>query len=260
MADTLEKVPLKKEAVKPDIIKLEFGNEKEDEFVVKDSNEHLVLTQEFDPLKKYMYELAEHVQERTYPVILTSNAGRINIPLPQRKFPANRNIILTSQIIWKGQRRVVRYYDGCTTIFADKQPQDKETKDQLIAQTNKLRYRFIDGKFGANGFERMLLLYLNICSWNVFSPFRTPTANNVFRALDSEIMADEELSSVDAIEEALKLSKDVPLPKMKEHATKLGIALTNWDSGNELSEKEIRAKYRKEASGNPKHFIETYNS
>ncbi len=241
-------------------VKIEFGNEREEEIVIKGSPEHLALSQEFDPKKRYMYELSDVVPERTHPVILTTNSGRSNIALPQRKFPASRNIILTSQIIWKGQRRIVRYYDGCTTIFADKQPQDKDTIQQLIAQTHKNKYKFLEGKFGAFGYERMLLLYLNICSWNTLSPFRTPSADHVFKSLDTEVIANETMSKIDLIEKALKLAREATETKMKIHANFLGIPLTDWDSGNDLTETEIRAKYREQASKEPQRFIETYGN
>ena len=251
--------PLKKEGapVKKEIT-IEVGDG-ELEKVIEGSPEHLVLSQDFDARKKYMFELADFVPERTHPVILTNASGRVNIPLPQRKFPADRNIVLSSQIIWKGQRRIVRYYDGCTTIFADKQPKDRETLNQLLSH-NKLRYRFIDGKFGAFGFEKMLLLYLSICSWNVDSPFRTPSANGIFKSLDGDSIAEELEDQVDAIEQALKYAKEAPAEKMYAHADRLHISRTDWDSGNELSEKEVRALYRKKASENPKYFLDTYNS
>lgn len=252
--------PLKKEGPKKVIIEFNEGNEKENETVTEGSPEHLALTQEFNAKKKYMYELSDEVPDRDFPVILSSNAGRTNIALKHRKHSPYRNIILSSQIIWNNQRRIVRYYDGCTTIFADKQPQDKETIQQLINQTNRAKYKFLDGKFGALGYERMLLLFLNICSWNTYSPFRTPAADGIFKAVDQDIIANATMSKIDAMEEALKYAREATETKMLIHAAFLGIATTDWDSGNELTPNEIRAFYREEAARDPKGFIDSYGN
>ena len=86
---------------------------------------------------KYMFELANINSEREMPVIdmVTKRA------VPHKKFKPFQNMVFTSQVVWKGQRRMLRYYDGCTSIFQDKQPKDKETIDQLISQTNKNKYK-----------------------------------------------------------------------------------------------------------------------
>lgn len=210
------------------------------------------LAQEFSPNKKYMFQLAEENLQRELPVLNM----RTNRPVPHQKFKPFQNIVLTSQIVWEGQRRGIRYYDGCTTIFIDEQPKDKETVDQLIKQTQ--RRNFLDGKFGCHGDERMLLLYLNICSWNAESTFRTRSANAIFVPVNVEKKATAESDRLDKTEEALKLAKEASEMKMKIHASYIGIPVVDYDSGNELTEKEIRAEYRKEALNNPIQFIKDY--
>jgi hypothetical protein len=214
------------------------------------------LNMEFDPGKKYMFELATQNPERELPVLEVD--GQRSRPIPTDKFPPYRNIVLTSQIIWKGQRRIVRYYDGCSSIFADEQPKDKEEVDQYIKTTR--RREFIKGKFGCYGDEKMLLLYLNICSWNANSPFRTRAADAIFISSDTLKIASEESKKLDLTEKALQLAKEATVTKMMIHASYLGIATEDWDSGNELTPEEIRAKYRKRALQDSENFIESYGN
>lgn len=216
--------------------------------------EELYLNKEFDPEKKYMFQLAEENLERDMPVVDV----REKRALPHRPFNPFRNIVFTSQIVWGEQRRNIRYYDGCTSIFVDEQPKDKDTIDQYIKQTKKRN--FIHGKFGCNGDERMLLLYLSICSWNVDSPFRTKTASSVFKETNPDKLATAESQRMDAIEEALKLAREASTSKMRIHANYLGISETDWDSGNELTEKELRTAYRKKAAEDPTKFIESHGN
>lgn len=252
MAQAETSAPLKKDSIGAKPKELEI----EGELVEEGSNEHLVLTQVFDSGKKYMFELASINSEREMPVIdmVTKRA------VPHKKFKPFQNMVFTSQVVWKGQRRMLRYYDGCTSIFQDKQPKDKETIDQLIAQTNKNKYNFLEGKFGCYGDERMLLLYMNICSWNGDSLFKTKSSDTIFVPVNADKVATAESLKLDNIELALGYAREAKLNKMLIHANYLGIPVLDYDSGNELSEKEIRTLYRKEASRNPENFIETYGN
>lgn len=214
------------------------------------------LSMEFDPKKKYMFELAVENMEREMPVIISE--GQRSYPAKHRRFKPFQNIVLTSQIIWEGQRRNIRYYDGCTSIFIDQQPKEKEEIDQLIAQTRKRN--FLEGKFGCYGDERQLLLYLNICSWNANSPFRTRSADSIFVSIDAESRADKETIKLDQTEEALKKAKDASEIKMRIHASFLGIDLMDWDSEAEKTEKQLRTEYRRVAISNPEEFIKSYGN
>jgi hypothetical protein len=226
----------------------------EGEEVIKDSPEHLALSQEFDLGKRYMFELASKNPERIYPVINMRTKRPAILP----EYKPFQNLVYTSQIIWNGRRRMIRYYDGCDTIFVDKQPKDSELIKQLISQTR--RRNFTDGYIGFTGDERMLLLYLYICSWNGNSLFRTRTASTVFVPVDSDIKIANEAERLDAIEEALALAKNATAQKMFIHGEYLGISREDQNSGNELTEKEFRIKYRKAAQENPNKFIESYGN
>ncbi len=214
------------------------------------------LKTEFEPIKKYMFELATPNPEREMAVIEVD--GQKSRPIPTERFKPYLNIVLSSQIIWKGQRRIVRYYDGCTSIFADEQPKDKEEIDEYIKVTSP-RF-FTKGKFGVYGDEKMLLMYLNICSWNANSPFRTRSANAIFISSDTLKVATEETRKLDEMEKALGLAKEASKTKMLIHAAFLNIPTDDFDSGNELTEAEIRALYRKRALSDSAYFVESYGN
>ena len=214
------------------------------------------LAMEYDHLKKYMFELATPNPDREMAVIEVDGQKARMIPTP--KFKPYLNIVLTSQIIWKGQRRIIRYYDGCSSIFADEQPKDKDEIKEYI-NTTKPR-AFLEGKFGAFGDEKMLLHYLNICSWNAESPFRTRTANAIFVASDTMKIATAESAKLDETERALQLAKDASRTKMLIHAAYLNIPTEDYDSGNELTDAEIRTKYRRRALQDAAYFIESYGN
>lgn len=241
--------PLAPEKKQPVVEKKQVESEK-----YKFEREYLKM--EFDDKKKYMFELAVENLERELPVI--GMVGQKARPEPHKRYKPYQNIVLTSQIIWKGQRRVVRYYDGCSSIFADEQPKEKDEVAEFIAQTQ--RRHFNDGKFGCFGDERMLLLYLNICSWNANSPFRTRSADAVFVSVDKAKIATSETVKLDETEKALQLAKGAPLKNMIIHANYLEIPTTDYDSGNPLDEAEIRAKYRKFALRESAIFLESYGN
>lgn len=210
----------------------------------------------FEPQKKYMFELAVQNPEREMPVIEVE--GQKSRAIPTEKYKPYQNIVLTSQIIWKGQRRILRYYDGCSSIFADEQPKDKAEIDQFIKVTQPRA--FLKGKFGAYGDEKMLLLYLMICSWNEDSPFRTRSANVIFKATDTVKIATAESKKLDETEDALELAKKASKIKMIIHAAFLGIETQDFDSGNDLTDAEIRTKYRRRALQDSSYFIESYGN
>ena len=235
---------------------------KKDEFVKEfaglkikpNSNEHRALTHEFDPLKKYVFQLAAENMELDKPVV----DARTQRALPHKPFKPFQNLIMTSQIVWNNGRVGIRYYDGCESIFVSEQPKEKDVIDQLIQQTR--RRNFLEGKMIIEGYEKMLLLYLSICSWNSESLFKTSTSTAIFTPQNSEKIATVESERLDMIEEAMKYAREATPTKMLIHSAYLGIATTDYDSGNELTEKEIRTEYRKAASKNPKGFIESYGN
>ena len=242
-APTLEKepAPLKKEAKQT----------LEQEYLDRVKNP---LNNFYDPSKTYVYQLSQRNQEREQPII----DARTNRPSGHQEFKPFHNIVFTSQIIWGGQRRMMRYYDGCTTPFVDEQPQDKETIELLIQQTQPRA--FLNGKFGDTGDNKWLLFYMDVCSWNTGSPFRTKTASQVFFSKNSDASLLKKATKIDQLEEAMKLAKEATDVKMKIHSNYLGLPFTDYDSGNDLSEKELRLQYRDAAVNEPTKFIESYGN
>lgn len=222
------------------------------------TKEELALEQQFDTNKNYVFELAEQNMVRELPVIEVSNAGRVNRQSAHKKYKPWQNLVLTSQVVWSGQRRNLRYYDGCTSIFQDEQPKEKELIDQLIKQTRQRA--FLEGKIIITGDERQLLLYMYICSWNGESEFRTRTANVIFVPVDKSKQANKTASRIDLMMEALKLSKEATDEKMLIHANFLGIPEMDYDSGNAIEIAETRTMYMEEASRNPSVFVESYGN
>lgn len=243
MADANTTAPLKKEEPKKEVLLQEekpFG--------------HDFLNQKFDPKKRYVFELLKRVSERELPVIDV----RANRPLQRKKHKPFQNVVLSSQIVWDGQRRNIRYYDGCNSIFVDEQPKDKELIDSLIKQTQKRA--FIDGKFGVYGDERMLLLFMLAASFNSESQFRTRTADMIYKPLDSAKAKAEQAAELDLIDQALKLAREASEEKMLIHAEYLGLPTIDLDTTVELTPEEIRVLYRKAAASNSKKFIESYGN
>lgn len=228
----------------------EKGNAAKDKYQLEKEYKNF----EYDPSKRYMFKLVSTNPERTRPVV----DHRTSRPIPTKEHRPFQNLVLTSQIVWEGKRVNIRYYDGCDSIFVSEQPKEKELIDQLIAQTKKRN--FLDGKLVVEGYDQMLLFYLSICSWNVDSPFRTNTANGIFKAENTQKRITEESKKLDMVEEALELAKKASKTKMLIHAAYLGIPTEDYDTGNEFTEAEIRAKYRKAALSDAENFISSYGN
>lgn len=220
------------------------------------SKEQMALNQEFDPEKVYVFELAHINFERELPVYEIQ--GKKQYALKSRKHNIYQNLVMTSQIIWNNRRRIVRYYDGCESIFADEQPDRREDIEAYIKQTKKRE--FLEGKLAIRGDERMLLLYMNICSWNRDSLFKTKTSNTVYFCVNSDENLAVEASLIDQQEKALEYARTVGEVKMLIHAAYLGVPKTDYDSGNELSPAQIRILYRKKALEKPKEFLDSFGN
>ena len=223
---------------------------KEDKWALETS----YLNKEYDTSKKYVFQLVSENEGNIKPRYNL----RTNGYEPEKKFKPFQNLVPTSQIVWKGSRVNIRYYDGCESIFVSEQPKEKDTIDQLIKQTR--RRDFLDGMLIVDGYDRMLLMFLDICSWNTESPFRTNSANGIFVSMNPDKKANAETQKLDLIEEALELAKKASVVKMNIHANFLGIPTSDYHSGNELTEKQIRAAYRKRAMEDSENFITSYGN
>lgn len=196
-------------------------------------------------------------------------------PRGESDFPPRRNLLYRSAIRWDGSdlakdektgkkisghpvgKRTIRYYDGCTSIFADEQTTDRETLQNYM-DTTKERL-FANGYLEVYDYDDMLIKYLDMCSYNGESPYRIPTIPAIFLPLDSEKQAEVEAGGLDELEDALEYAKKADFKKMKIHTQFLGISERDLKTGNLLSEKALRTEYRKKAKENPARFIETFN-
>ena len=212
---------------------------------------------------KYVYVLAEKNEKR----------GRIydehGAPRGESDYKPRRNLLLRSSIKWPGGkdpfsgkernagRHLIRYYDGCTTLFIDDQPKDKETIDQLCNNTRELS--FLHGYLSVYGYETLLKNYMDWASYNGDSPYKIPTTDTIFVLLDSEKASKVEAEQLDLAEQAMKLAKDAKENKMMVHAEYLGISFLDEKTNNQRSADAIRTSYRMVAKNDPATFIRSYN-
>lgn len=191
-------------------------------------------------------------------------------PIKDPEYPKRRNLLLRSSVNWpkdtkdpftgkdrpKG-RYLIRYYDGCTTLFIDDQPKDPTIMEPLIAGTRELHFN--NGFLYIDEYDTMLKTYCDWASWNEGSKFRNKRVDAIFKLLDTEEMRRKEAVSMDRIEEALMLAKNAPVKQMRVHAKYLEVAEIDSQTMRALSDDAIRTEYRKAAMHNPEEFIKTYN-
>lgn len=216
-----------------------------------------------DILSKYTYCLS----------LKNDSRGRVfnehGHPVPDPDYPPRRNLLLRSSIIWPGGkdpfsdkeraagRYPIRYYDGCTTLFVEDQPKDREVIEQLLKSTRELS--FIEGYLAVYGYDTMLKMYMDICSWNEESKYRVPTTEAIFKLLDAEKSRSAEANRLDLVEQALELAREAKEDYMLVHAKFLSVPMIDNVTSQPLTPKAIRTEYRKAAMNDPKKFIETYN-
>lgn len=216
-----------------------------------------------DLTAKYAYVLPEKNEKKNN---VFDERGR---PRTEPEYKPRLNLLLRSSILWPGGKDPfsgrdrakgkypIRYYDGCTSLFIDDQPKDKETIDQFINSTRELY--FLNGYLFCYGYDTMLKNYLDWCSWNGDSPYRVPTVDIKFKSVDVEGQSKMEAEMLDKIEEAMKLAKNAKADKMKMHCKFLGVALEDYSTNIPLSDDAIRTEYRKEAQRDPQRFVDTFN-
>ena len=190
-------------------------------------------------------------------------------PRQEPEYKPRMNLLTRSSILWNGGtdpwsgqprakgRYPIRYYDGCTTLFIDDQPKDRETLEQFTKQTRELF--FLNGYLYCFGYDVMLKQYLDWASWNGESPYRVPTIEIQYIPVDSEKVAKMESDNLDKMEEALMLARKSDVKKMKSHGKFLGISPEDYVTNIPISDEAYRTEYRKKAKENAKYFVDTYN-
>lgn len=212
---------------------------------------------------KYAYVLAQENEKR----------GRVydenGVARDEVKHKPYLNVILRSSIVWDGRedpfsgkprakgRQGIRYYDGCTTLFMDDQPKEKETIDSLLGATREVVFNH--GYLFIYGYDALLKVYLDWCSYNEDSAFRIPNSPAKFKMVNSEKESQQDEALLELEDKARDLAKNAPVKKMRIHAAYLGLPFIDAITGHDLSESAIRTEYRKEAKRMPKRFVESYN-
>lgn len=190
------------------------------------------------------------------------------------KYKPSLNLLCKSSIVWDGSpdpftkdstgkqkprakgRHQIRYYDGCTTLFVDDQPREKEIIDQLLSASREFTFDY--GYLFVYGYDVMLKIYCDWCSYNEDSPYRIPKANSIFKSVNTEKQSKAEEDILELEDNAREYAKNVPVKKMKIHAKYLGIPFEDSITQQPLSDAAIRTEYRKAAKANPASFIKSF--
>jgi hypothetical protein len=185
------------------------------------------------------------------------------------KYKPCLNLLTKSSIVWPGGkdpfsgkerakgRHQIRYYDGCTTLFVDDQPREKDIIDQLLSASRELTFDF--GYLFVYGYDSLLKLYMDWCSYNEESPYRIPNFKAIFKSVNTEKESKKEAGLLEIEDEARELAKKAEFKKMRIHAKYLGVPDTDNITMQPLTETAIRVEYRKAAKANPINFIKSYN-
>jgi len=230
----------------------------------KQSQQDLLAEYMPDTEIRYAYVLAQKNEKRGR--VYDENGN----PRAEQEYKPYLNVILRSPIVWDGRVdpfsgeprakgiQHIRYYDGCTTLFVDDQPKEKATIDELVNSTREVN--IIHGYTFIAGYDAMLKIYMDWCSFNEDSPFRVPTKPVKFKNVNNEKSRALEALELEDEDRARDLAKSAPVKKMLVHAKYLGVPMEDPITMYPLSEAAIRTEYRKAAKRNAKRFIETYNS
>lgn len=232
-----------------------------------------VLEDEFDVdtsdlNRRYVYELA----------IKNDRRGRVfdantSMPINEEEYKPRVNCLLRSAIVLtkeqaaelskqegvdiKAGKTLIEYYDGCTTIFSDFHPKEKDVLETFRKQTRDVIFQ--KGLLEIYGYDTLLKQYLDFASWNGESPYRIKRVEALYIPVDSESVAERDSEDIDDLEKALELARTASVKKMRIHGRFLGVSEIDIKTHNPVSEKAMRAEYRKAAKRNPREFIKTYN-
>lgn len=226
-------------------------------------------TEEVDYNQRFMYVLAEK-NDRLGGVY----DAKTNREITGSSYKPYRNLLLTCAILWDGSdlvldeqgrilsgfpkgKRHICYYDGCSSIFVDEQPKENATRTKLLEATRQISFN--NGYLSVFGYETKLKEFCDIASWNGDSPYRLPSAPVVYLNVDSESEKAAISDSLDSLEEALKMAKEASDMHVLVHGRYLGVPELDGITGNPLSQKAIRALYRKKAQDSPDEFIKSFS-
>jgi hypothetical protein len=194
----------------------------------------------------------------------------------EQEFKTLLNVLFESSIVWPGGidpftidengkngkhrpsgKYYIRYYDGCTTLFKDSQPNDKPTIDALNLSTGS-RY-FNNGYLFVEGYEKLFKVFMDWTSMNELSPYRDMKIFPKFKSVLPERSLVSEGDLLDLEDKATDIAKSAPVSKMISHANFLEIPMEDNVTGVKFSPEVLRIAYRKKAKENPSLFISSYS-
>lgn len=219
---------------------------------------------DIDVNRRFIYELYQQNQGGAKIFELTGQ------PAPMQRFKPYEDIPDTSSIVWQGGkvrptdkaerppgRYIIRYYDGCDSIFVDEQPKEKAILDGYRANTKTIFLQ--NGYLDVMGWDTMKKWYLDWCSYNSESPYRLPAVRIIFRPVDEALATEKKAASLDKVFEAMTLAKNAKDDQVKIHAAFLGVSFIDSMAQTPRELKHIKTDYLEKAKENPELFINSYS-
>lgn len=214
--------------------------------------------------EKYVYYLVNKNPQLNNTVEIRSNKT-----VPTEDYPPTVTIPNQSSVAWPGGKDwdgenrprglyIIRYYVGCSSLFADKQPKDKDILEQFLKNPGN-EITFGKGRVEISAYDTMKKLFMDMASFNQDSPYRAAHVKVFYKAYNEFNEKEAEGDLLDQQFEAMGLAKKATEKQIRFHAKYLGIPTFNQDTGMDRPLKLIKVDYLKAASADSKKFISTFS-
>jgi len=142
-----------------------------------------------------------------------------------------------------GENRKIRYIPGEPSIFVDEQPEGAKMREPIAFNNG---YLFVDHT------NPTLKKYLDTCNANGSNPHRIKSKTVLFTVKDDEKNAQEKISQVNDVIDAVQAALKMPLNELVGYAKVLGV-------NTNKSVDEIRWDMKIQAEKNPTAFLAGMN-
>ena len=142
-----------------------------------------------------------------------------------------------------GQNKKIRYIPGEPSIFVEDHPEDAKMREPIA---------FTNGFLFVNHTNPTLKKYLDTCNANGSNPHRIKSTNILFTVKDEEKNAQDRISQVADVMDAVQAALKMPLNELIGYAKVLGVK-------TDKSVDEIRWDMKIQAEKNPKGFLAGLN-
>ena len=142
-----------------------------------------------------------------------------------------------------GQNKKIRYIPGEPSIFVEDHPEDAKMREPIA---------FTNGFLFVNHTNPTLKKYLDTCNANGSNPHRIKSTNILFTVKDEEKNAQDRISQVADVMDAVQAALKMPLNELIGYAKVLGVK-------TDKSVDEIRWDMKIQAEKNPKGFLAGMN-